>query len=123
MSLINQSARFKSSKFARNITVKRLIGKRSYQGFNATYEEQELLAIVMPTTPNDVLMLNEQERYLPSLKIYTQTALNIGDLVVFRGFEYKIKTVAHWGDYGYYNQIGIRHSPTAKVDSDGFVIT
>ncbi|WP_077493375.1 hypothetical protein [Rodentibacter mrazii] len=123
MSLINQSARFNNSKFARKVKVKRLNGEHSASGFNADYQELELLAIVMPTTHNDMLLLNEQERYLPSLKIYTLEPLNIGDLVCFRGNDYKIKELAQWGDYGYYNQIGVRHSPTAKVDSNGFTVT
>lgn len=123
MSLINQSRRFFNSKFRQKITIKRLSGEHSASGFDARYETQELIAIVMPTSPNDVQLLPEGERFLPSIKIYTQEPLNIGDLVEYRGQEYKIKTAANWGDYGYHNNIGVRHSQTASVDSAGFNVT
>lgn len=123
MSLINQYPRFLNSKFSQIVTVKHLQGEHSSDGFGASYTDESLTAIVMPTSPNDVLLLPEGERYLPSIKVYTQQQLNIGDLVEYRGQTYKIKTAANWGDYGYYNNIGVRHSSTAKVDSTGFTVT
>ncbi|WP_281773689.1 hypothetical protein [Haemophilus parahaemolyticus] len=123
MSLLNQKARFASSKFRREIKVKRLQGEHSAEGFEAHYTEETQVAIVMPTTSNDVALLPEGERYLPSLKIFTMSPLNIGDLVHFRGFDYRVSARSDWGDYGYFNQIAIRHRPTAKVDSTGFEVT
>ncbi|BAS48408.1 hypothetical protein AANUM_1177 [Aggregatibacter actinomycetemcomitans NUM4039] len=123
MSLINQSGRFLNSRFRQLITVKKQSGSHSAGGFNARYDTQQITAIVIPTSPNDVMLLPEGERYLPSIKVYTQQQLNIGDLVEYRGQTYKIKTAANWGDYGYYNNIGVRHSQTAKVDSTGFTVT
>lgn len=123
MSLINQSGRFLNSRFRQQITVQKQSGAHSAGGFNARYETQQITAIVIPTSPNDVMLLPEGERYLPSIKVYTQQQLNIGDLVEYRGQTYKIKTAANWGDYGYYNNIGVRHSQTAKVDSTGFTVT
>lgn len=123
MSLINQSGRFLNSRFRQQITVQKQSGSHSASGFDVRYEKQQITAIVIPTSPNDVLLLPEGERYLPSIKVYTQQQLNIGDLVEYRGQTYKIKTAANWGDYGYYNNIGVRHSQTAKVDSTGFTVT
>ncbi|MCK3654223.1 hypothetical protein A4G19_12450 [Pasteurellaceae bacterium Macca] len=120
MRLLNQSARFRNRRFRQTIQVKRLAGQHSVSGFKAEYVEERLTAIVIPTTPQDMLLLPEQERYLPSIKVLTLVALNIGDLVLHQGIEYKIQTKAHWGDYGYHHQIAVRHSPTAKVDSTGF---
>lgn len=123
MSLINQSGRFLNSRFRQQITVQKQSGSHSAGGFNVRHETQQITAIVIPTSPNDVMLLPEGERYLPSIKVYTQQQLNIGDLVEYRGQTYKIKTAANWGDYGYYNNIGVRHSQTAKVDSTGFTVT
>ncbi|MBN6067325.1 hypothetical protein HYE54_00615 [Aggregatibacter actinomycetemcomitans] len=123
MSLINQSGRFLNSRFRQQITVQKQSGSHSASGFNVRYDTQQITAIVIPTSPNDVMLLPEGERYLPSIKVYTQQQLNIGDLVDYRGQTYKIKTAANWGDYGYYNNIGVRHSQTAKVDSTGFTVT
>ena len=123
MSLINQYPRFLNSKFRQVVTVKHLQGEHSSDGFGASYIDESVAAIVMPTSPNDVLLLPEGERYLPSVKVYTQQQLSIGDLVEYRGETYKIKTAANWGDYGYYNNIGVRHSPTSNVDSTGFTVT
>ncbi|OOF84431.1 hypothetical protein BKG93_07830 [Rodentibacter ratti] len=119
MSLINQAGRFLNSRFSQRVQVRRILGG----GAKAEYDPEEVTAIVIPTSPNDVLLLPEGERYLPSIKIYTQQPLKIGDLVDYRGQTYKIKTAADWGDYGYYNHIGVRHIPTAKVDSTGFTVT
>ena len=123
MSLINQSPRFFNSKFRQSVTIKRLQGEHSAEGFDVEYQEEKMTAIVIPTSPNDVLLLPEGERHIPSIKIYTMSQLHIGDLVDYRGETYKIKTAANWGDYGYYNNIGVRHSQTAKVDSAGFTVT
>ena len=79
--------------------------------------------VIMPTGANDILLLPESERYLPSVKIYTPDSLERGDIVHHHGIDYVIKTIADWSDYGYYNQIGVRHLPTAKGHSGGFEIT
>ena len=123
MSLINQKPRLSSSKFCREINVKRIQGEHSAEGFKASYIDEVMLAIVMPTTSYDVALLPEGERYSPSIKVFTQDPLNIGDLVHFRGFDYRVSASSDWGDYGYFNQIAIRHRPTAKVDSTGFEVT
>ena len=123
MSLINQFPRFLNRKFSQQIVVKHLQGEHSTDDYKAKYIEEEMTVIVMPTSPNDVQFLPEGERFLPSIKIYTGKPLKIGDLVDYLGVTYKIKTVGNWGDYGYHNNIGIRHSQTAKVDSRGFEVT
>lgn len=123
MSLINQFPRFLNRKFSQKIVVKHLQGEHSADDYKAKYIEEEMSVIVMPTSPNDVQFLPEGERFLPSIKIYTENPLKIGDLVDYLGETYKIKTVGNWGDYGYHNNIGVRHIQTAKVDSGGFEVT
>lgn len=123
MSLINQFPRFLNGKFSQKIVVKHLQGEHSTDDYKAKYIEEEMTVIVMPTSPSDVQFLPEGERFLPSIKIYTEKPLKVGDLVDYLGVTYKIKTVGSWGDYGYHNNIGIRHSQTAKVDSRGFEVT
>lgn len=124
MSLINQRGRLHSSRFKQVVSVKRLSGEHSAQGFEAVYSEPEqVVAVVIPTTPNDVQLLPEGERFLPSMKFFTEKPLSIGDLIAFREQDYRIVSFGDWGDYGYYYHIGVRHSATAKVDSEGFEIT
>lgn len=123
MSLINQFPRFLNRRFSQDIVVKHLQGEHSTDDYKAKYIEEKMTVIVMPTSPNDVQLLPEGERFLPSIKIYTENPLKIGDLVDYLGVTYKIKTVGNWGDYGYHNNIGVRHSQTAKVDSRGFEVT
>lgn len=109
--MINQSKRLFSPHFRQTLTVER------------NNAELKLTAIVIPTSPNDVLLLPEQERYLPSIKIFTLEPLERGDLVHYRGLIYTLKTLANWGDYGYYHHIAVRHQPTAKAHSSGFEVT
>lgn len=123
MRLINQFPRFLNRRFSQDIVVKHLQGEHSTDDYKAKYIEEKMTVIVMPTSPNDVQLLPEGERFLPSIKIYTENPLKIGDLVDYLGVTYKIKTVGNWGDYGYHNNIGVRHSQTAKVDSRGFEVT
>lgn len=123
MSLINQFPRFLNRRFSQDIVVKHLQGEHSTDDYKAKYIEEKMTVIVMPTSPNDVQLLPDGERFLPSIKIYTENPLKIGDLVDYLGVTYKIKTVGNWGDYGYHNNIGVRHSQTAKVDSRGFEVT
>ncbi|MFC1135733.1 hypothetical protein ACFGWK_10830 [Pasteurella multocida] len=124
MSLINQRGRLNNSLFRQTLTLKRLKGEHSAEGFNAIYSNPEnIIAIAIPTTPNDMQLMPEMERFLPSMKFFTGVPLSIGDLVHFRNHDYRIIKTGDWGDYGYYNNIGVRHSATAKVDSEGFEIT
>lgn len=111
MSLINQSGRFFNTRFRQTISVIRQDEKLS------------LTAIIMPSSSNDIALLDESERYLPSVKIYTLEPLERGDKVLHNRTVYVVKSVAQWGDYGYYNQIAVRHIPTAKGSSKGFEIT
>lgn len=111
MSLINQRGRLFSSHFRQKVQIERE-GKAS-----------DLTAIVIPTSPNDVLFLPESERYLPSIKIFTLEPLERGDFIHYRGEVYCLKTLANWGDYGYYYHIAVRHIPTAKSHSGGFEVT
>ena len=57
MSLINQYPRFQNSKFSQIVTVKHLQGEHSSDGFGASYTNESVTAIVMPTSPNDVLLI------------------------------------------------------------------
>lgn len=124
MSLINQRGRLNNSLFRQTLTLRRLKGEHSAEGFNSTYSKPEkIVVIAIPTTPDDMQSMPEMERFLPSMKFFTGVSLSIGDLVRFRNHDYRIIKAGDWGDYGYYNNIGVRHSATAKVDPVGFEIT
>lgn len=109
--MINLSEVVLCPEFNQDITVMR-------DGVQLTFS-----GVIVPTGANDILLLPESERYLPSVKIYTLESLARGDIVQYHGIDYVIKTIADWSDYGYYNQIGVRHLPTAKGHSGGFEIT
>jgi len=123
MTNINKKLREKLKAVAEIKAPEVAVEEHSAEGFKASYIDEVMVAIVMPTTSNDVALLPEGERYSPSIKVFTQDPLNIGDLVHFRGFDYRVSASSDWGDYGYFNQIAIRHRPTAKVDSTGFEVT
>lgn len=84
-----------------------------------TLEPEKIVAIAIPTTQNDMQSMPEMERFLPSMKFLLVFRLSISDLVHLKP-HYRIIKAGEWGDYGYYNNIGVRHSATAKVDSNGF---
>lgn len=111
MTIINQKQRLFSSHFRQKIRVER-------QGESFT-----MTAIIHPLGAGEIQLLPESERYLPSVKVFTIEPLVRGDKVMHNGFSYVIKSVARWEDYGYYNSVAVRHTPTAKGDSKGFVVT
>ncbi|MDH2927228.1 hypothetical protein FW755_11070 [Lonepinella koalarum] len=116
--MINQKARFRSSHFKQGIYhIKRL------ENGEYSEEKQLITAIVTPTTPNDLELLPEGERFYPTFKLYLLESVNIGDLVEIQNVQYKIRTFSNWGDYGYYHALAVQHSETASDRSDGFVIT
>lgn len=120
---INQLGRIGSSKFSSRFMVKRLSGEHSADGFEGAYTSEEIIGIITPTSPSDVQVLPEQERYLPTIVVFTKDSLAIGDIVVFKGHDYKVKTREDWSDYGYFHHLAVRYSETAHPDSGGFDIT
>ncbi|KAA6208761.1 hypothetical protein ACU6T4_09120 [Avibacterium paragallinarum] len=115
--MINQSGRFRSSLFRKTVTV--FIANEDETDFT----EEMRVAIVIPASANDLQRLPEGERYLPTLKIFTQEPLKCGDLVLFRHFKYRITSATDWGDYGYYHYFATRLSATTQGHSTGFTIT
>ncbi|WP_143000586.1 hypothetical protein [Pelistega sp. MC2] len=123
MMRINQLGRIYSSKFNRQFEVKRLYGEHSAWGFDGEYVSEVITGIITPTSPSDMQVLPEQERYLPTIVVFTKDSLAIGDIVVFNGHDYKVKTKEDWSDYGYFHYLAVRYSETAHPDSGGFDIT
>lgn len=106
---INQRNRILSSRFNQTITVE------SKDGTAFT-----TLAIVIPVSPQDLMLLPEGERTTPTVKVYTKTKLNLGDLVVVNGERWRITTADDWGAYGYFNNRATRLVSTQKGYSNGF---
>lgn len=117
MSLINQKGRLASRYFRQKINI----------GIaNATeteFEAQQITAIVIPANNADLQQLPEGERFLPTLKVFTEQPLKCGDLVYFKQDTYRITTATNWGSYGFYHHLATRLSPTAKGHSTGFIVT
>lgn len=113
MSLINQSGRFQTSYFKQTITVKKA---NTQSTFSVT-------AIVIPASRQDLLLLPEGERFLPTFKIYADSPLELGDIVSFKGVDYRVISATDWADYGYYHHFATRLSATTKGYSTGFTVT
>lgn len=113
MSLINQSGRIQNSFFKQTITVTKADTQATFS----------VTAIVIPASRQDLLLLPEGERFLPTFKIYTESPLGFHDIVHFKGFDYRVISATDWGDYGYYHHFATRLSATTKGHSAGFTVT
>lgn len=80
-------------------------------------------AIVHPTKPDDLQLLPEGERYLPNKKVFSPSALAIGDLFEYQGHSWRIAALGDWSEYGFFNAIAVRHDGVAQPDTGAFVVT
>lgn len=80
-------------------------------------------AVVLPLSSEELLILPEGERYLPSLKLLTDFEMVIGDFVVYLNQTYRIISTPEWSNYGYHTAIAIGHERIEKPDTGGFVFT
>lgn len=120
---INQTARIYSSKFKSKFTVKKISGNHTADGFRESYINEEVIGIIVPASAGDLQVLPEEQRHLPTIAVYTEHGLEIGDLVIFSHEEYKVMSHQNWELYGYHNNIAVRHLSTTKPYTDGFEIT
>lgn len=100
-------------------------GQREQNGtWLVNYDDAvEITSVIMPASPNDLMILPEGERFLPNVKIYTEHQICIGDFIVYKDDTYRISTNPDWSNYGFYNAIATKHAGTAKPNSGGFEIT
>lgn len=82
-----------------------------------------VVAIVQATKPDDLQLLPEGERYLPSKKILTPEPISPGDLFAYQGSTWRVSALSNWTEYGFNNGIAIRHDGPAQPDPGGFIVT
>lgn len=65
-------------------------------------------AVVQPAKPADVLLTEEGTRINNLLVLYTAEdvtegdgLLTVGDVISYKGTNYRVKSLEHWEDYGY----------------------
>ncbi|OCA57864.1 hypothetical protein AA93_07090 [Xylella fastidiosa subsp. pauca 11399] len=73
--------------------------------------------------PDDLQLLPEGQRYLPSKKIMSQDALCVGDLVHYQDTTWRIVQLSDWSEYGYYRGIAVGHDGTAQPAAAAFGLT
>lgn len=114
--LFNVERIFNNPKFSQRVLVlyRTVLTDEGGDLVNHYKAEEEVTAIIHPTGVNDVALLAEAERYLPSKKIFSQCRLNIGDIFIYQGSRWRISVLGNWSEYGFYNAIGILHKGTQK---------
>lgn len=120
--LFNVSRIFNNARFSQKIAVlyRTVLTDESGDLVNHYESEKRVTAIVHPTGANDVALLSEAERYLPSKKIFSLSPLSTGDIFIYQGEKWRISTLGNWSEYGFYNAIGILHEGTQKPLAPSF---
>ena len=83
-------------------------------------EPVDLLTITHPTKPDDLKLLPEGERYLPSIKIMSPDEFKQGDQVFHKGSFWRVAALSSWEEYGFYNGIAVKHEGTQAATAKAF---
>lgn len=123
--LIDVSEIFDDPQLTQDVPLRRGIGEYRANGtWTGEYADAvDIVAIVHATKPDDLQLLPEGERYLPTKKIFTPDPITAGDLFEYQGTTWRVSALGDWTEYGFYNGIAVRHDGVAKPDSGGFVVT
>ncbi|HHW4673628.1 MAG TPA: hypothetical protein ACQGQW_00235 [Xylella fastidiosa subsp. pauca] len=115
---------FRNSKFAQRVQVLRRQGQYLPDG-TWTHSDvlDTVLAIIHPTTPDDLQLLAEGERYHPSKKIMSQDQIDVGDVLLYQDTRWRITQLSNWSEYGYYHGIAVGHDGTAHPAAAAFGLT
>ncbi|ALQ94898.1 hypothetical protein XFUD_07205 [Xylella fastidiosa] len=115
---------FRNSKLAQRVQVLRRQGQYLPDG---TWQQESVLdtvlAIIHPTTPDDLQLLPEGERHHPSKKIMSQDQIDVGDVLLYQDTRWRITQLSNWSEYGYYRGIAVGHDGTAQPAAAAFVTT
>lgn len=85
-----------------------------------TEEEVNLISIVYPSTPDELAILPEGERYKSAYTVFTKRQVSHGNYMFYNGIRYKLMTMEPWNHYGYYASLAIRYDGSSAGDSEGF---
>lgn len=120
--MLDMSEIFDDPDIAQEIPLQKNLEVKNADGdlVNKLGDPEPITAIIHPTKPDDVLFLPEGERYNPSKKIFSPSPLNEGDIFLYEGKMWRIRALGNWGDYGFYNGIGILHEGTQEPFAKGF---
>lgn len=115
---------FDDPEFLSEIGLRRSTGQRQTDGtWSGTYGAAvPTEAIVHPTKPDDLQLLPEGERHLPSLKVFTEAPLAAGDLIDYQGHTWRVAALGDWSAYGFHNAVAVRHSGPAQPAAGAFVV-
>ncbi|ALQ96937.2 hypothetical protein B398_07050 [Xylella fastidiosa 32] len=122
--MLKISALFGNPRFAQRVQVLRRQGQYLPDGtWQQEYVLDTMLAIIHPTTPDDLQLLPEGERHHPSKKIMSQDQIDVGDVLLYQDTRWRITQLSNWSEYGYYHGIAVRHDGTAHPAAAAFGLT
>ena len=84
------------------------------------YERGKLDAAVHPAPPDAMQSLQEGERQLPGIKVYSAQPVGFGDLIYWGGDVWRVFARGNWSDYGFYDSTAVRHLGTAAPGGAAF---
>lgn len=120
--MINLAEFFNDLNFAQQVELLSGHGEYINGEWSQYYDPVPRTMIVQPTTPDDLQMLEEGERYLPSKMIHSLEPIKTGDVVNYQSNKWRIRAMSDWNEYGYYYGIAIRRGGTEGSDSKGFEV-
>ena len=85
-----------------------------------SYERGKLDAVVHPAPPDAMQMLEEGERQLPGIKVYSAQPTGYGDLIYWGSDTWRVFARGQWSDYGFYDSTAVRHIGTAAPNGAAF---
>ena len=80
-------------------------------------------AIIQPAGKDDLELLEEGQRFFPTILIHIIEPLTVGDYVLYHNDRWRVVNAQDWGDYGFHRCIAIKSVGTEKSNSDGFTVT
>lgn len=82
-----------------------------------------LVVVIQPASNDDLKILEEGNRFNPTVSIFSKEQLENTDLFNHRGMRYRIILNSIWSDYGYYHTLATRYEGSQAGDGGGFVVT
>lgn len=79
--------------------------------------------IVQPASDDDLKILPEGDRYNPTVRVMSQSQLELKQTFSWKGYRYRIITNSIWSHYGYYDCLATRYDGSQATDSKGFIVT
>jgi hypothetical protein len=80
------------------------------------------IAIVQPAGKDDLELLEEGQRYFPTLLIHIIHSLTVGDYLNYQGHRWRVVNAQDWSEHGFHRCIAIRLAGTETGHGDGFTV-